>query len=170
MMLERVPGNSGVFLDANLFIYHFTGVSQQCTALLNRCESGQVRGSTGVHVLIEVGHRLMTIEAVRKNLLPPGNVAAKLRSKPEVVRKLTDYQTNLEAILTIGLQVFALTVDDLVASAALRRNAGLLFNDSLTAAITERERIGAIATSDTDFRRVPNLRVYLPTDLPWPSR
>jgi predicted nucleic acid-binding protein len=166
LRLERVPPGSRVFLDANVFIYHFTGSSPQCTTLLVRCESGEVRGITGVHVLAEVTHRLMTVEAVRKGLVTPGNVAAKLRSHPEIVRRLTDYQSNLDLLLAMGIEILKLGSDDLSASAAIRRTAGLLTNDSLSAAMMRRERIQALATTDRDFRRVAGLRLYRPTDLP----
>ncbi len=164
MRLDRVPAGTPIFLDANIFIYHFTGVSRQSTALLSRCEAGQVRGITGVHILAEVGHRLMAIEAVRKGLVAPGNVAGKLRAHPEIVRALTDYQADLDTMLAIGIQVLSLGPDDFVASADIRRTTGLLTNDSLSVAMLRRERLGALATSDPDFQRVPGLRTYLPTD------
>ncbi len=154
-----------MYLDATIFIYHFTGVSRQCTGLLSRCEADQVRGITGAHVVAEVTHRLMAIEAVRKRLVAPGNVAAKLRAHPEVVRALTDYQADLDALMAIGIQVLSLEPDDLVASADVRRATGLLTNDSLSVAMLSREGIRALATSDPDFQRVPGLRTYLPTDL-----
>ena len=141
-------------------------MSPQCTGLLSRCEGGQVRGITGVHILAEVAHRLMTIEAVRKGLVAPGNVAAKLRARPEVVRTLIEYQTNLDTLLAIAIQDLTLGPDDLVASAAIRQTTGLLTNDSLSVAMVQRERIRALATGDPDFQRVPGLRTYLPTDLP----
>jgi len=166
MRLDRVPAGTAIFLDANVFIYHFTGVSAQCTALLARCEAGRLQGSTGIHVLAEVAHRLMAIEAVRRGMVTPGNVAAKLRARPEIVSTLTEYQENLDTLLAIGIQILSLGPDDLVASAAIRRTTGLLTNDSLTVAVLQRERIGALATSDPDFQRVPSLRTYLPSDLP----
>jgi len=166
MRLDRIPSGTPAFLDANVFIYHFTGISPQCTALLTRCEGADAHGVTGTHVLAEVVHRLMTIEAVRKGLVTAGNVAAKLRAHPEVVRRLTDYQANLDALLGIGLQILTLNSDDLVASGTIRRTTGLLTNDSLSVAVLRRERIRSLATTDRDFDRVSDLRVYLPTDLP----
>jgi predicted nucleic acid-binding protein len=168
MRLDRIPVGISVFIDANIFIYHFTGVSPQCTAFLGSCEGGRLAGITGVHVLAEVAHRLMAVEAVRKGLITPGNVAAKFRAHPDIVRALSDYQTNLNTLMAIGIQVLFLGPDDLVASAAVRRVSGLLTNDSLTAAMLQRERIRALATSDPDFRRLPDVRIYEPTDLPTP--
>lgn len=153
-------------MDANIGIYHFTGVSSQCTRFLVRCERGEVSGVTGAHVLAEVAHRLMTIEAVRRGLISAGNVAARLRSQPEIIRQLSTYQEDLDALLSIGIEVLPLDADALGASAGVRRDSGLLVNDSLSVAILQMAGITAIATSDKDFLRVPGLRVYLPTDLP----
>ena len=165
MRLDGLPEATTVFLDANIFIYHFTGMSRQCTAILARCEAGQLSGITGVHILAEVAHRLMAIEAVRKGLVTPGNTAAKLRARPEIVRTLGEYQASIDTLLAIGIQILPLTPEDLAASAVIRRTVGLLTNDSLSVAMLQRERIRALATNDPDFRRVPDLRVYLPTDL-----
>lgn len=168
MRLDRIPAGISVFIDANIFIYHFAGVSPQCTAFLGRCEGGRLSGITGVHVLAEVAHRLMAVEAVGKGLVTHGNVAAKLRARPDVVRALSDYQSNLDTLMALGIQILSLGPDDLVASATIRRVPGLLTNDSLTAAMLQRERIRALATSDPDFRRLSDVRIYEPTDLPTP--
>ena len=68
MRLDRAPAGTHVFIDANIFIYHFTGASSQCSAFLSRCETRQFEGATGIHILTEVAHRLMMIEAVRKRM------------------------------------------------------------------------------------------------------
>lgn len=42
MDLNEVTNSSRVYIDANIFIYHFSGVSEQCTRFLERCETGEV--------------------------------------------------------------------------------------------------------------------------------
>ena len=165
MQLDRVPAHHRVYLDATVCIYHFVGASAQCTRFVERCERGGIAGVIGAHVLAEVAHRLMTIEAVRRGLLTPGNVAAKLRANPAAVRQLSVYQTNLDFLGAIGLEILPLDDETIAASATFRREHGLLVNDSLTAALLRLAQIQAIATSDRDFLRVPGLDVYLPTDL-----
>ena len=59
MKLDEIEGSSEVFIDANIFIYHFTGVGDQCSDFLNRCEQGDLIATTSVNVLLEVLHRLM---------------------------------------------------------------------------------------------------------------
>jgi predicted nucleic acid-binding protein len=163
--LTELPAGQTVFIDANIFIYHFTGLSQECSSFLERCERGEFWGITAVHILLEVLHRLMIIEAVTKKLVTSGNVARKLRKKPNVVKQLVDYQTQTEAILEMGIEVVGLTSDVLKISYPYRRRDGLLVNDSLTAAVMEAEGISDIATADPDFTRVEELRVYSPLDL-----
>jgi predicted nucleic acid-binding protein len=70
MKLEDVPGGTPIFVDANIFIYHFSGISLECRAFLQRCESRQVEAFTGVHIVLEVMHRLMMLEALQKGLIP----------------------------------------------------------------------------------------------------
>ena len=36
MTFDAIEEGSAVFIDANVFIYHFAGASPQCTALLSR--------------------------------------------------------------------------------------------------------------------------------------
>jgi predicted nucleic acid-binding protein len=64
MKLEDLPDGARVFVDANILIYHFSGISVECRAFLQRCEVKQVEAFTGVHILLEVTHRLMVLEAV----------------------------------------------------------------------------------------------------------
>jgi len=163
--LTELTAEQTIFVDANIFIYHFTGLSQECSDFLARCESGELWGVTGIHVLLEVLHRLMMVETVTKGLVAPGNVAKKLREKPHVVEQLVDYQIQTEAILEMGIDVVGLTLDHLKASLRYRRRDGLLVNDSLTVAAMEIEGISNLATADPDFARVEAIQVYSPQDL-----
>jgi len=163
--LSELPAEQTIFIDANIFIYHFTGVSQECASFLERCERGDLWGVTAVHILLEVLHRLMMVEAVTKSLVSSGNVAKKLREKPNVVRQLADYQTQTKAILEMGIEVVGLTSDALEISHPYRWRNGLLVNDSLTVAVMKAEGILDLATADLDFTRVEGLRVHRPLDL-----
>ena len=49
-----VPDGSAVFLDANIFVYHFSGpttYTAPCTQLLQRIENGGLSGFTSTLVL-----------------------------------------------------------------------------------------------------------------------
>ena len=65
MKLSEIETGSRVFVDANIFIYHFTGVSNECSDFLERCERGKIHATTTVSVIMEVLHCLMIVEATR---------------------------------------------------------------------------------------------------------
>jgi len=71
LRFEEIAPGQAVFVDANVFLYHLTGRSRACRDLLARCEAGEVQGLTGTHVVLEVLHRLMMLEAVRRALVLP---------------------------------------------------------------------------------------------------
>ena len=109
MTLAEIPEASTVFIDANVFVYHFVGASPQCSVLLARCETSEVRGATSALVLAEVAHPLMMIEAVERKLVTSGNVARKLARRPELVRQLRVYEASIHAISSMGVETLALT-------------------------------------------------------------
>jgi predicted nucleic acid-binding protein len=163
--LDQIEAGSRVFIDASIFIYHFTGRSPECRRLLEGCESGRIEGFTSVTAVAEVAHRLMTIEAVAKGLVSPGKVVQKLREKPALVRELHLYQEQTELIPLMGIVVLSLDSGLMILAAELRRRHGLLVNDSLLAATAAREGIADFASADTDFERVGELRLFRPGDL-----
>jgi len=165
LTLEKVQSGTRVFVDAPIFIYHFTGVSAECRGFLERCERSDVKGVTSVVVLAEVTHRLMMIEALSRGLVTAGNIPRKLREKPDLVRQLHLYQEQAERIPLMGLQVVPLDLKMLLRSADVRRQRGLLTNDSLVATAAREQGINAVASADADFERVPELTLFQPRDL-----
>lgn len=98
MRFEELKAGSKVFIDANIFIYHFSGISEESSFLLERCEREEILGFTTTTILLEVMHRLMMLEAVTKGLVAPGNIAKNLKSKPEIVTELTIYAEQIQKI------------------------------------------------------------------------
>jgi predicted nucleic acid-binding protein len=37
MRLDEIEPGEKCFIDANIFIYHFTGASEECSSFLTRC-------------------------------------------------------------------------------------------------------------------------------------
>ncbi len=165
MKLSEVRAGEKVFIDSKVFIYHFTGVSEESTLFLRRCEEEELTGLTGINIVIEVLHRLMMIEAVTKELVQPGDVAKKLKNKPEIVKQLTEYETNTLSIMDMGIEVLSLSVETIKASLQFRRESRLLISDSLTVAMMDMEDIINLATLDKDFTRIEEINVYGPDDI-----
>ncbi len=165
LTLGDVQTGQVLFIDANIFIHQITGQSRACVSFLRRCESGEVRGVTGTHILMEVLHRLMAFEAVQKGLVSPGNVTRKLRDRPEMVRGLSSYARQVARIEAIGIQVRPVGIEEIRASYEVRTRTGLLVYDSVSVAMMEQMRVAAIATEDRDFGVLPELQVYTAGDI-----
>ena len=165
MLLDQIAAGSRVFIDSTIFIYHFTGASADCKQFLERCEGGDLKGVTSVVVLAEVAHRLMMVEAVSRGSLTTGNVVRKLRAKPELVARLETYREQVERIPLMGVAILPLDMRTLLHSHAVRKEYGLLVNDSLVAAAAALSGIQALASADADFERVTELETYEPGGL-----
>jgi predicted nucleic acid-binding protein len=166
MNLDDVPQGERLFVDANIFIYHFSRVSLECRGFFARCESKQLEAFTGTHVVLEVAHRLMILEALHKGLISGGQPARKLKEKPEVVKALSDYNLAVRQMPRLGVRVKAVTPVLVKESESARLQYGLLTNDSVSLAMIRKLRLTAIVTHDSDLLNVADLKVYQPQDIP----
>ena len=129
--LKDIQAKSKIFIDSNIFIYHFTGASEQCSAFLWRCEDKEIKAYTSINTLFEVMHRLMMVEIVRKKLLKPPNLVKKLQKKPHLVKKLEDYFIYTTKISAMWIDILSIDYNAFLGSQDFRRDHGLLVNDSL---------------------------------------
>jgi predicted nucleic acid-binding protein len=161
---DLVKGDS-LFLDANTLVYHFEPhptLGSLCTQLLLRIEQQELIGCTSTHVLTEVAHRLMMIEA---SLLPGvgrTNIRKRLQQKPAVVQQLTQFRKALEEVLQGSLHVHTVAPASVVEAAKISQQTGLLSNDALIVAVMEANTLTKLASADSDFDRVPWLTRYAP--------
>lgn len=165
MTLADLRNSAPVFIDANIFIYHFGGRSQECKAFLERCARRELLGHTSTGILAEVLHRLMVAEAVAKGLVTARTAVRKLGETPELVKQLTQYQEEVNKIQEMNLAIVSLTPEIVQASAAVRSSEGLLTNDSLVIVSMQANGLTKLATSNGDFDRLSTIEVYKPTDL-----
>jgi predicted nucleic acid-binding protein len=163
--LDDVQDGTRIFVDASVFIYHFSGVSAECRTLLERCERGEIKGVTSTLVMAEALHRLMMIEAVASGHVSPGNIAKKLRKKPQIVRKLHLYQEQVEKIPLMGIEIEPADLQLVLHAAPLRSRYGFLTNDSLIAATLGEQGLEAIASGDRDFARLAGVELFSPSDI-----
>lgn len=109
MKFEDLPSGARIFVDANILIYHFSGMSLECQAFFQRCESRQVEAFTGVHIVLEVTHRLMMLEALQNGLITGGQPARKLKEQPEIIKGLHEYNQSVRQIPRLKIRVRAIT-------------------------------------------------------------
>jgi len=165
MRLSDIESGVRVFTDANIFIYHFTGVSEECSDFLLRCEQHDLIGFTSVNVLLEVLHRLMMIEVVRKKLLKPPNLVKKLKKQQNLVKTLSDYEINTKKIYQMGIEILEIGYDVISKSQAYRGKYGLMVNDSVIVASMVEKDLNALATNDDGFSSVDEITLYKPGDV-----
>ena len=165
MKLDALADGGRIFVDANILIYHFTGVSPECRRLLQRCECKAVEAFTGTHILLEVLHRLMIIEAFNKKLISGGQPAKKLKKRPNIIKNLSDYNRSVQQIPRLGVRVRAVTLGMIRQSEAIRLQGGLMTNDSVTVAMMNGLGLRNLATYDSDLLRIPELEIYRPGDI-----
>lgn len=161
---DLLPGES-VFVDANTLVYHFEPhpvYGPACTALVKRIELQEIVGYTSTHVVAEMAHRLMTLEAMRRLGWPAAGIAQKLRKHPGEVQKSTAFRQAIQAIPRLGLQVLLLPAPLLDSAAAVSQQTGLLTNDALIVAAMHHHGLTRLASNDADFDRVPGLTRYAP--------
>lgn len=163
--IKLLPANTPILIDANIFIYHFAKVSDECKTLLHRIEKREVLGFVTTSILAEVLHRRMLAEAVDKGLVTASKVLQKLKTKPDIISQLTDYIVDIRAILQLPLNLISATSEDIEQSHGLRQTYGLFVNDSINLACALRVGVSQIATHDTDFDRVDRIKVWKPTDI-----
>ncbi len=125
MSLADLRDGIRVFIDANIFIYHFGGRSLECQALLERCARRALLGYTATPVLAEVLHRRMVAEAIATGLVTARTAVRKLGETPEMVKQLTQYQDDVSKISHMHLTILPLTLDIVQASAEVRKREGL---------------------------------------------
>jgi predicted nucleic acid-binding protein len=166
MDLNDLPNGVSVFVDANIFVNHFSGVSIECRKLFERAERKEVHATTGAHILLESLHRLMMIEAVSKGLITPGQPAKKLKHNLNAICQLNNYSRCVADIHSLGVRVYPVTLKQIRNSEAIRTAYGIMTNDSVTTAMMLNYGITNLASLDSDLSRVPGLTLYQPSDVP----
>lgn len=166
MTFADLRSGTAVFLDSNTLVYHFIseprfGVAS--TDLLERIEQGDLSGYTSAHVLSEMTHRLMTVEACLVANRASQGIVLWLRNHPSVVQQLTRYRQAIDEVNAIPIQVLPITGPLLSRAADLSRQFGLLTNDALIVAVMQDHGLVHLASNDADFDRVPGISRYAPS-------
>src|SRR5262249_35869035 len=114
------------------------------------------------HILSEVAHRLMTLEAMQAYGWKSAGIALKLRNHPNEVRTLTRFRQALQEISLFGIRILTIDAAWLDTAAAITQQTGLLQNDALVVAAMPALGMPQLASADPDFDRVAGLMRYAP--------
>ncbi len=165
MNFQSIPAGIDLFLDANTLVYHFSNhpsYGAACTDLLERIESKKLRGFTSAHVLADVAHRLMTLEAMNQLGWPATSLAARLRQQHAQIPKLLQYRQALLRLGQIGVHVLPISEQLVLAASGCSHQFELLTGDAIVVALMQQHGFTHLASHDSDFDRVPGLTRYSP--------
>jgi predicted nucleic acid-binding protein len=165
MTFADLATGDSVFVDANTLIHLFQPHPQLglfCRQLIQRIDNQDLVGLTSSHVVSEVSHRLMTVEANRVLGWQIAGIGNRLRTNPHEVQKLNLFRRAVEQIAQSRLQILMVAPPTLVAAVVLCQQLGLLTNDAITVALMQAQGLTKVASSDTDFDRVPGITRYAP--------
>jgi len=166
MIIADIPSGESVFIDANVFVYHFAPhpvLLLPCQQLLERISAGEVSGFTSSAVLSNVAHRMMTIEAADKFGWPMTGIAYRLQRHPTELKALTRFRQAVDEVPGFGVQVLPVDVSHVLTAATLSQRHGLLSGDALVVAIMQANGLSNLASGDSDFDRVLSLTRFAPT-------
>jgi len=161
-MLDKIPLKSSIFIDSNIFIYHFLDVSEPCTNFLEKIELGDINGYTSTVVLAEVLHRLMIAEVIEIYGIEPKRVIKYLKQNPKIISTLKKCETAINEINEFNVNILTVTVEAIFQSGSIRKEYNQMTNDSLNLYVMKINGLNNIATNDSDFDRVDWIQVWKP--------
>jgi len=168
LYLHEIEPDSKVFIDANIFVYHFSKGSEfnkSCTDFLFKVETSKFHGVTSVSVIQEATHRLMMVEAsavLNSEEAEVKNLPKYLKQHPDIVKKLTKHLIVPRKISELNIEIIQITPALIEESQDIKIKYGFLSNDSITLKIMEEREILVLASNDSDFKRVEWLNLCLP--------
>ena len=117
---------------------------------------------TSTHVLADVAHRLMTLEAISLFGWPAPGIANRLRRRHSEIPKLTVHQRMMSGISLLGVQVLPISFAILERATQLTQSYELLMGDALVVALMQSMGLTNVASLDSDFDLVAGLVRYTP--------
>jgi predicted nucleic acid-binding protein len=166
MTFDKIPYHAQVFLDANILVYYFTpepGLGPACQRLLERANKLQdLTVCTSTHVLSEMAHRMMLLEAAQTFGWPISGTLRRLAKHPAEIKKLKRFRQAVDEVPQLGIEILPNQPHLLPLAAGLSQLHGLFSNDALIVATMQDEAIVHLASHDSDFDRVPGITRYGP--------
>ena len=165
MTFADIPAGASIFIDANTLVYHFGAepmfgpASRDLLVRIKRCE---IAGYTSTHIVAEMAHRLMAIEAMKSFGWPAGQIARRLQKSASDVQRLTLFRRAIQEVSTFDVQILIVRPDFLDAAAAVSQQTGLLTNDAMVVVVMSAHNLVNLASNDADFDRESGITRYSP--------
>lgn len=165
MTLGDIVAGQLVFVDANTFVYALAPeptLGPPCFQFLERIRRKEIEGFTSAHVLSDVAHRLMSLEACATFGWPYAGIANRLKRHPTEIAKLHAFRQALDQIIGIGIHILPVSAQNVLMAGDLSCQHGMLSGDGLIVAVMQSQSLTLLASNDGDFDRVPGITRYAP--------
>ena len=165
MTFADIPSGAALFLDTNTLVYHFGAhpvLGPPCRQLLERIQRQEVTAFTSTHVLSDVAHRVMTLEAIDRFGWAIAGISQRLRAHPADIQQLTRFRQAVDEVPHFGVRIVTTAVHLPSVAATISQQQGLLSGDALIVALMQEQSLTALASHDADFDRVPGLQRFAP--------
>jgi predicted nucleic acid-binding protein len=160
-----ILSGAALFLDANCLVYAAVSdplYGPACKRLLERIDNQDIQGFTSAHVLSEMAHRVMTLEAAARFNRSLTGMANWLRRHPTEVQQLTRHRQAIDEVQAAKVKVLLVEGMEVSLAADVSVVFGLLSSDALIVTVMQRHGLFHLASNDADFDRVPGLTRYAP--------
>src|SRR4051794_13143079 len=149
MTLADIPAGTTVFVDANILLFALTNhpvYGAACETFLDRVENQEITAITSTHILGEVVHRIMTIEACDRFGWPMQGIANRLRRHPTEVQQLTRPRQVLDEIIAARVIALGIAPPHVSLAVDLSRQTGLLYGDAMIVAVMRDQGLTLLAS------------------------
>ena len=148
-----------IFVDANAFIYFFTGQCNPITReIFKLSEKGSLTLVTTTRVLDEVLFKVMIISAKLKFGIE-SKISQKLKKDKNKVKLLAeDIKKVIDFIKHLKIDIKDIGFSDLQKISQIMETYGLFGNDALILAIMQKFNLKYLLSSDTDFDEIPYIK------------
>ena len=168
MELKKFNLDEEIYIDSNIFIYVILGnvkYLKTCTDFLKKVETGETNAVISPLVIDEVCFKII-VERLKSalNLETNAHVFHKLKKKPELLNKAKpELMTFLFIIENYrGLKVLPVHSSSAIKLFSHTLNNNMLPIDALHLSVMDFYEIKNIATSDPDFERIKEIKVWNP--------
>jgi len=171
MNLEGFKGTERIYIDSTIFfVSHHSKDAvdrKKCTAFLNTVEKGDINAVTSSIAIDETAYILLKFKAAEiLNTDKHYKILDSLRNDKEVFDEAWEVaQVHIDFVEALRaknvLQITTQTADP-IEMGDLARKYQLLPRDASHLGIMRKNMIKNIATSDSDFERVKDIKVWMP--------
>ena len=146
-----------VFVDANVILYHLTGLVKDFSELCQMVRQKRGYLFTSLRVVDEVLFKTNILKA-REIYKYSRNILQKLKKDKEKIKKLANEIAFLEGFFS-DFYIAVPTEKDLWHSLEVQKEYGLIGNDALILVLMRRLKIKNLISSDTDFKNIPGINL-----------